>query len=209
MLNLLIEPLLAGLSVGVFCITTCLPFVAPCLVAEERSFKNNLTLIGQFLLGRLIGYLAFGLFFGYLGEKLDNTWLHLIANLALLVLSALLILFVAGFLKPSAPLPCSVRRHPFQRPVLMGVLMGVNLCPPFLMSLAYVFSLHSAWMGALYFFIFFLASSVYFLPLATAGLLAKIKELRLAAHISGLCVGLIFFVYGLFMSIHYLNTLMR
>ncbi len=192
----LLEPILAGFSVGAFCLTTCLPFVAPCIVAENRTFLKNLVLILQFLFGRLIGYVAFGAFFGYLGEKLDNTWLQLIANGSLLVLSLLLILFVSGLFRTKMTQACTAGRRSFQHPVAMGFLMGVNLCPPFLMSLAYVFSLHSAGLGVLYFLLFFLSSSVYFLPLLAAGFLGRMKEFQLAARISGLLVGVIFLIHG-------------
>jgi hypothetical protein len=88
--------------------------------------------------------------------------------------------------------------------MLMGFLMGINICPPFLLSIPYVFSLHSSVLGVVYFLIFFLVSSVYFLPMIFVGMLARIKEFQLAARISGFFCGAVFIIYGVYSII---NTL--
>jgi len=80
----------------------------------------------------------------------------------------------------------------------MGFLMGINICPPFLMSLAYVFSLHSAFKGIIYFLMFFLGTTLYFLPVAFLGFLGKMKEFRLIARVAGLIVGFAFLTYGIY-----------
>jgi len=84
----------------------------------------------------------------------------------------------------------------------MGFFMGINLCPPFLLSVAYIFRQQSAFYGALYFALFFLTSSVYFLPVVFLGLASKAKELRTMARVSGFLVAVIFFVYGIYSIVH-------
>ena len=74
--------------------------------------------------------------------------------------------------------------------------MGLNVCPPFLMSAAYVLTLHSLLKGLVYFLLFFCATTVYMVPLLFAGLLGRMAEFRWAARIAALAVGVLFLVYG-------------
>jgi putative effector of murein hydrolase LrgA (UPF0299 family) len=84
----------------------------------------------------------------------------------------------------------------------MGFFLGINLCPPFLLSVAYVFQQQSPLYGMFYFALFFLSSSVYFLPLLFVGLASKIQELRIVARISGFLVATLFFIYGIYSIVH-------
>lgn len=195
--DVLIQPFLLGLSVGIFCFTYCVPFIAPYLVAEERKIKRNFKVILKFIFGRFWGYVLFGAIFGYLGEKIDLPIVNLILIISLMVLSLFLIVYALGFLKPKWSF-CSGKFFREKSPLVMGFLMGINICPPFLMSLAYIFTLHSAIKGIVYFVVFFIATSLYMLPLVFLGFLGKMKEFRLIARISALIVGIIFLIYGIY-----------
>ncbi len=198
----ILQPVLAGLSVGAFCLTTCIPFMGSFLVAEERSLRTSAWEVLKFLSGRLVGYLCFGLIVGYLGEKFDSRWLRLATALSFILLSVILFGYLRGLIryeKVFCP-PTSLLKD--QSPLLMGFFMGINLCPPFLLSVTYIFSQHSAFYGVFYFALFFLSSSIYFLPLVFVGLLAKTGEFRSVARLSGFLVSGIFFVYGIYSLFH-------
>ena len=198
MRDIIIQPLLAGLSMGLFCTTSCLPFIAPYLVAERRDAKATAGTLMQFILGRLGGYILFGAGFGYLGERLNGAAFNLFTIVSLVLLSFLLILYAVGLMKPSWSV-CGMSRWPRRRiPLLMGFLMGVNICPPFLLSVAYVFTLHSLFKGIVYFLVFFAATTVYFLPLFFLGFLGKLNEFRAVARVSAVLVGLLFTAYGFY-----------
>jgi len=199
MSEVIVQPLLLGLSVGIFCFTYCIPFIAPYIVSEKREFKKNTSVVFQFVLGRLGGYILFGAIFGYLGERINNQTVNFILMLALIFLSAFLILYALGFLK-SGELFCSEKYFKFKKkiPIIMGFLMGINICPPFLMSLAYVFTLHSVIKGIIYFLLFFVGTTVYFLPIIGLGFLGKMEEFRKIARISALLVGFAFLFYGIY-----------
>lgn len=197
MYEIIIQPFLTGLSVGIFCFSYCAPFVAPFLVAEERRTGKNFSLILQFIGGRFLGYILFGAIFGYLGEKVSNTAVNLILIIALMLMSLLLIFYAFGLMKPKLSF-CSAKKFKTKLPIVLGFLMGINICPPFLMSLAYVFTLHSAIKGIIYFLMFFLGTSLYFLPLFFLGFLNKMKEFRFVARLAALIVGISFFVYGIY-----------
>src|SRR5208283_1123806 len=95
----ILQPVLVGLSLGAFCLSYCFPFLATFIASEPRGAKKNFTLILRFILGRLFGYILFGLVFGYLGEKLQSPFLTLITDLSLILISIVLILYLCGLLK--------------------------------------------------------------------------------------------------------------
>lgn len=195
--DFILKPVLLGLSMGSFCLTTCFPFLAAFLGSENRAAKRNFFLLFVFMLGRLAGYLLFGFIFGYLGEIWQGLYLSLLADASLVLLSALLFVYMLKIEKINDK-DCLAAQTQNQNAFIMGFLMGVNLCPPFLLSLNYVFTLHNAMLGVLFFFIFFLASSVYFLPMIFVGFVAKITELRKTARLAGMIASIVFFAYGLY-----------
>jgi sulfite exporter TauE/SafE len=197
--DFIFQPLLLGISTGIFCFSYCVPFIAPYLVAEQRKISKNVKIILEFILGRLIGYILFGAIFGYLGEKISSQEVNLILTISLMILAIVLIFYALGFFKPKG-IFCSNQylRFKTKAPLLMGFLMGINICPPFLMSLAYVFTLHSVFKGIIYFLMFFLGTTLYFLPTAFLGYLGKMREFRLIARTAGLIVGFAFLAYGIY-----------
>ncbi len=194
--DVVIQPLLSGLSMGLFCGMTCMPFIAPYLVAEERGLRDNAVVMLQFLLGRFIGYAAFGFALGRLGESSAGRFLGNVSLVATALLAATLFLHSAGLIKRTWS-GCGIANARRRTPLLMGLLMGMNACPPFLMSATYVFALHSAFKGLVYFVLFFMATTLYFLPLVFVGGLGRMREFRVVARVSGLLVGAIFMVYAI------------
>lgn len=198
MQDVVIAPFLLGLSAGTFCFAYCIPFIAPVIVSEVRNARENFFVLLKFILGRLTGYLLFGAVIGLLGKKINSQFFDLIIAISLMLLSALLIFNALGLLKPKNPLCAKIKHFNSRMPAVMGFLMGINVCPPFLMSLAYVFTLHSVFGGIIYFFMFFLGTTIYILPLFFLGFLNKIKEFQLAGRISALAVGILFFLYSVY-----------
>jgi sulfite exporter TauE/SafE len=193
--NFFIKPVLAGLSVGAFCMSYCFPFLATFIASEDRTAKRNFLLIFYFMLGRFLGYVAFGLIFGFLGEQLKSPYLTLITDLSLVLVSIVMLLHITGLSKQKEDLCLASKIHN-RNAIVMGFLMGVNICPPFLLSLAYVVSLRDVLQSVLYFAIFFFASSIYFLPMVFVGKMAKIKELQKTARVSGIMAACVFIIYG-------------
>ncbi|MFH0952942.1 MAG: sulfite exporter TauE/SafE family protein [Verrucomicrobiota bacterium] len=196
--EVILQPLLAGLSTGLFCSTYCLPFIAPYLVAERRSARATAKVLLEFILGRLGGYVLFGAVVGYLGQRLDSRVFNLVSIGSLVLLSGLLLLYAADLVKPQRSLCLNRRWIGRKTPLLMGFLMGVNICPPFLLSVAYVFTLHSMVKGVAYFLVFFAATTLYFLPMFFLGFLGRMNEFRAVARVSALMVGVLFLAYGVY-----------
>jgi len=156
-----------GLATGPACFAACAPLLAPWLCAEAQpGLAANLASLGRFLAGRFLAYLAMGAAAGGLGASLGAElppWLPAAA----LGLTALLMLAYAltkSFPKLSVCPALSRWGSPQRMPFCLGLLAGINICPPFLAGLAVSLALGSAWAGAAFFAAFFLATSLYLLP---------------------------------------------
>jgi len=192
MMQILAAGFLAGLSVGVYCIGMCLPIFLPYLLSEKRTPKSSFRLVWEFSLGRLLGYLTFGFVFGYLGEKITNLTTHQIVALGNIWTGLLMILYSLGAIDKKF---CSFLPLAKIKWVLaLGFLTGVNICPPFLASLTYVFNLRGALPAMLYFLMFFLGTSVYIIPTALFGIFTRFGWLQKLARVSGVLIGLYFVV---------------
>ncbi|MGD9612710.1 MAG: sulfite exporter TauE/SafE family protein [Kiritimatiellia bacterium] len=193
----LLEPLLAGLSTGLFCCFSCVPVLAPVFAAEARSARATYRIWLEFLGGRLLGYLLLGAAAGWLGERFGASVLHRISAVAMIVLALVLIAYALGLRNPAAAGCGAGSPRGRKTPFLLGLLLATNACPPLWLSVAYVFTLHDGLRGLAYFLVFFAATTVYLVPLLFVGGLGRWPEFRRAARFSALAVGVLFFVHGI------------
>lgn len=194
-MNIIFPGYFAGLSVGVFCIGLCLPVFLPILLSQPRTTKNSFLIVFEFSLGRLLGYLLFGLIFGWLGVLIKNQLVHSIVALVNMWMGITMILYSLSTIdKKFCPFFSFSK---IKIPFLLGFFTGVNACPPFISSLSYVFNLKKIIASVLYFLMFFLGTSTYIIPSAFLGVFSKIGLIQRAARISGIFVGL-YFVYQSF-----------
>lgn len=187
-----------GLSAGLFCAGFCLPLLGPVALGEGGGAKRSVRRVLAFLAGRLVAYLLFGVAFGALGGALFRfgpvrTWL-------LPVIYGLLGLGMVGYGVVRA-LPhvgfCRFLNPGFKSGWYvagLGFLAGINLCPPFLLAVTTVMDIGGAWRGLAFFFVFFLATSVYLLPLFFAGLAGRFAAVRSAARAASVIAGA-YFIY--------------
>lgn len=187
---------LSGLSVGFYCLGLCFPVFLPILLSQKRTPKKSFWLVIEFSFGRLVGYLFFGLIFGWLGQIIKSNLIHTIVLLTNAWLGILMILYSLGAINQKF-CPGQMFRK-LKWPFLLGFLTGVNICPPFLASLTYVFNLKDALLSLIYFFAFFLGTSTYILPAAIFGFFSKITWIQKIAKISGFLAGFYFLAQSLF-----------
>jgi sulfite exporter TauE/SafE len=186
---------LSGFSIGVYCLGLCLPVFLPILLSQKRTTKKSFLLILEFSAGRLAGYLFFGFAFGSLGVITKSDFVNLLAILTNFWMGILMILYSFGTIDKKF---CAVL--PFAKikwPLLLGFLTGVNICPPFLASLTYVFNLKSIIYSLIYFLMFFLGTSTYIIPAAFLGIFTRINWVQRIAQVSGVIVGLYFVIQNL------------
>jgi sulfite exporter TauE/SafE len=198
---LVVRALLLGLSTGLFCAGFCVPLVGPLLLSEEnRSVRRSASRVGLFLAGRLVAYLLFGLVFGALGDALTRVWgiKAVLLPLVYAILGVMMIVYAVVQSFPHVGLcrAVSPRIRSGWYIALVGFLAGINLCPPFLLAVTTVMDIGGPLRGALFFLVFFLATSVYLLPLFFAGLVSRFSAVRFAGRVAAVLAGL----YSLYLA---------
>ncbi len=202
------QGLLLGLSSGTVCIAYCAPVLVPYLLGEGRNTRRNFFLLTEFLLGRLTGYLLFGILAWVTGrmlmEKIDHR--GLILGLIYLVLSGFLASY--GLRKTAGSCAARPLRSFWSResirdsgvlPPLLGFITGLNLCPPFLLAFTSATGAGSLAGSVLFFLFFFVGTSVYFLPAPFLGALSRFELLRTVGKLSAVVVAVYYFYVGILM----------
>ena len=193
--------LLAGLSVGIYCLGACLPIFIPILLSKKRTVRSSFFLTLEFSFGRLLGYLFFGFLAGFLGKEIQGNFLHWLAGLSTFLLGLVMILY--SFNLWHKKITVCFLRFPkiIKAPSLLGFLTGASPCPPFLASLSYVFNLRDILRSVFYFGFFFLGTSFYIVPLAILGVFSHQNFFQKIAQVSGVLVGFYFTLFGLKMLV--------
>lgn len=195
-----LEAFFLGLSTGPVCLAYCAPVVAPLVMAQEKFRLPRLALLlGIFLGGRLAGYLAIGFLVGLFSQTLAAGSHSRVAGGVTLFMGAALLVF--GFLK-NFPTLKWCRRFPVRDSSLfwvlaLGLLTGLNICPPFVAAITGSATLGSISGALLYFAAFFLGTSVYVPPLLLLGPLSNRPAIQTVAKICLLLSGAWFMIKGM------------
>ena len=182
------------------CLAACGPVLLPWLAAEGAGLRGTGALLGQFLAGRLAGYLVFATAAWALGLALplpagSNAALFGAVHLALAVALASYVLSTLRPRPEACPGGLSAARNRalagrFRAlgPVALGFLTGLNLCPPFLVAGVRAAQRHSL-PGALEFFLLFFAGTlIWFLPFLGVSAVRRFTGLRLVARFTAVLV---------------------
>jgi sulfite exporter TauE/SafE len=202
------EAFLLGLANGTVCLAFCAPVLIPFFLAEGKKTPANFRLMGEFLLGRLTGYLGFGAIAWMTNSLiLANTSFREIGlGVVYMILAVFLVLF--GLWPEHKPcggqwLTSQPERFNSDKSgwfsLLLGLLTGLNLCPPFLLAFAGAAGSRSLGGSVFFFFCFFLGTSIFFLPLPFIGLVNRHQTFRWVGRLSAAVVGAYYFYVGLIM----------
>jgi sulfite exporter TauE/SafE len=195
---------LLGLANGVTCLAYCAPVLIPLMLGEGQKTRQNWSMLGKFLAGRLGGYLLFGIL-AWLASQLifgAAAYRHLLFGAIYVVLAALLLVY--GLAR--APAPCAgsirgarafLRRWPALLPLGLGFLTGLNLCPPFLLAITSAASAGSLAASLVFFFAFFVGTSVYFIPIAFVGLMSHVNALRTVGKLAAVLMAMYYLYSGI------------
>jgi len=195
------EAFLLGLSTGTYCAMTCAPVALPLVLSEESTFRSNSIRVLLFMLGRLLAYVAVGVALGAMGayalSYLDPETAHRFSRISWTLGGAVLTLagVIYNFPRLKFCVAASKLWKPERGAFLLGAFTGLSMCPPFFAAAARVFGGTDALGGALYFFMFYLGTSVWFLPLFGVSLFGKgLPALRNVARATMLLLGVYFMV---------------
>lgn len=187
--QLIAEGWLLGLSTGPYCLGACAPFLVPYMLAEGRtSWRGNARIIVEFMAGRFVAYALFGALAGWVGALLRP---HVTARMTGIALGVTATIMVVYALNQSLPRwricgtfisPTWGRRMPF----LLGFLIGINVCPPFLVAIARLMQVGHAGSGVIFFLSFFVGTSLYLLPILGLSPLTKMERLQFVGVLSAM-----------------------
>ena len=188
---------LLGLATGATCLAYCSPVLLPFLLGEGSGIRKSALLLLQFLGGRLLGYLVFAALAWQAGQLWRQSGLlqETAIGSVYVVLAVLLIAYGRGAFSNV----CAVRaaKQKTLWPWLLGLLTGLNLCPPFLLAFAAAAQTRQLGDSLLYFFSFFLGTSLYFLPLPLFGGCGRREELKLVGRMAALVAALFYLYRGI------------
>ena len=205
MFTTIIEGFLLGLATGSTCLATCTPIYIPYMLTEERSLLKSFLTIMEISAGRFISYLAFGAMAGFAGTQIAAVNRTLFTSIAYILLSGFLVLSVVRTHKKSkkchVPKFAGISKSAF----LLGILTGINFCPSFLIALSKALDLGGTFFGVQLFFGFFFGTTIFLLPIAFLGGLAKMKPMANAAKIASILVAVWFTFAGVKGLVHYFN----
>ena len=179
---------LLGLSTGHMFSLLRPDHYTPLLLGEGKGIKQNGWILCHLPGGRLCGYLFFAILAWMTNHYLlaQTSGYHLFLGLAYVALAIALALY--GLVDFSAPcagrslgslLPEILRKRPALLPPLFGLITGLNPCPPFLLALASASELATLGQSLLFFFSFFLGTSLFYLiPIPFLGAFKGVPSLR-------------------------------
>ena len=199
---------LLGLSSGAVCLAYCAPLLVPYIMGEGQSIRRNGFLLARFLSGRLLGYLMTGLLAGISGFLIaaQTPFRGLIFGGAYMVLAILLIIY--GFAdirticfaeRSNDFIKRAAARFPSLLPLLFGLFTGLALCPPFMLAIVNAAETASIGGSILFFLMFFLGTTIYFIPLPFIGAFRRSRVLQTVGKFAAGIVGLYYFYLGLIM----------
>lgn len=200
------EGFFLGLANGTVCVAYCAPVLVPYMLGKGENTLENFSTLAKFLLGRLLGYMAFALL-AWATNKiiLQNTiYKELILGLAYIILAVFM--FFYGIINSHTF--CSVKRakkllsklsfvNSKILPIMLGLLTGLNLCPPFLIAFTGA-AVSGSILGSMSFFLmFFIATSLYFLPIPFIGMLKHHSELKNIGKMAAVIMSLYYLYMGI------------
>lgn len=200
--NVILEGFGLGLASGPYCLGACLPILGPYMLIQSYE-TNGVSLLARFLLGRLAGYLAVGIFAGWLGlglAAISTNQVKALAPLATIISGALVLVYGLTYNNRRSRF-CQIvtdklkLTHKF--PLLAGFIIGINICPPFVAGIAEAAQTGHPLNGMLLFAFFFIGSSLYLIPLAFMSLVSRYERVKTVGQLVSILCGLWLILTGL------------
>ncbi len=203
------EALVLGLASGPACIAACGPVLVPSLLTEHAGVGAHVRYLTAFLGARLLGYLLFAVAAWELGSL--ASLLHaphlLLVGVVYLLLACVLLAYAWPARRTCAP-ACSAsklvnigekRNRGVAGAAALGLLTGLNLCPPFVAAGIRAAELGSLFAALLFFAAFFVGTSVWFAPFAGLGCVARNEAVTTVARMAMVLVALCYLALGIAM----------
>jgi len=201
------EALFLGLASGPACVASCGPVLVPSLLAEGSGLRLKSRYLSAFLATRLLGYLLFAAVAWELGALVSiptsaRSWIFAVIHLSL----AAVLLRFAWSVGRACNHACASRelvtigaagKHRIPGAAVLGFLTGVSLCPPFVAAGVRAAEAANVTAAVLFFAVFFLGTSVWFVPFAGLGWVRRNEAVTTVARMAMVLIALYYFYAGL------------
>ncbi len=200
------EALALGLASGPACIAACGPVLVPSLLTERTGLRPNARYLSVFLGARLLGYLLFAVVAWEIGALVSMPpapRMHLMG--AVNVLLAGVLFWYAYSAHHICGESCSgsklvhIGATKSSGAAALGLLTGLSLCPPFVAAGVRAAELSSVVQALLFFGLFFIGTSVWFVPLVGLGCVARNEAVVTVGRMAMALVALYYFALGIAM----------
>lgn len=201
-----------GLGATASCLGICMPFLVPYIISKDDSGKKGLGTAVIFSIGRLLVYMTMALLFYLVFSELlnDVDSISQIKGFKYLpgILGAIIILYgIWTLLKLPELKICPARYAKGAVSVLMGMLIGSFICPPFIFMLVSNIE-ESAIVMVLSVTMFWVGSSVSIIILgAVSGRFASVlKEKKGREWVRNVCAFMLIFTGIWFIATVFINN---
>jgi sulfite exporter TauE/SafE len=203
------EGFILGLSTGAVCVAYCGPVLLPFILGEGTTVLQNTKSVGLFLGGRLVAYILVGFLSGLAGVELVRHSMQNRFVFGIIYILLALFMIAYGFYRfreiclgqRQKKLQQKLRRWPFAIPLTGGFVTGINLCPPFLLAITGALETHRLSGSILFFIMFFLGTSIYFIPIPFLGFFRRRHVLQIIGKFAAILAGLLYLYKGIFSMI--------
>ncbi len=203
------EAFLLGLASGPACVASCGPVVVPSLLAEGAGWRVNARYLTSFLGTRFLGYLLFAVVAWELGVLVSpapgaRTWIYG----GIHVLLGVALLWYARSIGRGCAHDCAgtglvrigrVGKRGVPGAAVLGLLTGVSLCPPFVAAGLRAAQLGSIAAALLFFAVFFIATTLWFVPFVGLGCVKRNESVIFVARTAMVIVALYYLLAGIAM----------
>ena len=200
------EALALGLSSGPACMASCGPVVVPSLLAEQSGMRPSARYLSTFLGARFLGYLLFAAVAWELGVllALPPAPRLLMMGIVHVLLGGVLLWYAYSVGRAHAPSrPGSelvtigvAKKRGISGPAALGFLTGLSLCPPFVIAGVRAAQLHSVAAAVVFFAVFFVGTSVWFVPLVGLGRLRRSEAVTTVARMAMVLIAVYYLLLG-------------
>jgi hypothetical protein len=188
---------------------SCGPVLVPSLLAERAGLRLNSRYLSTFLGARFVGYLLFAAVAWELGALVSlPPGPRMVLIGVVHVLLAGVLLWYAYSAGRTCAQSCSgselvsigvTRKRGVPGAAALGFLTGLSLCPPFVAAGVRAAELGSVAAALLFFAVFFVGTSVWFVPFVGLGCVARNEAVTTVARMAMVLIALYYAYLGLAM----------
>ena len=188
---------------------SCGPVLVPSLLAERAGLRLNTRYLSTFLGARFVGYLLFAAAAWELGALVSLPPAPRIVLFGVIHVSlACVLLWYAYSAGHTCAQSCSgselvsigvTRKRGVSGAAALGFLTGLSVCPPFVAAGVRAAELGSVAAALLFFAVFFVGTSVWFVPFVGLGCVARNEAVSTVARMAMVLIALYYAYLGLTM----------